>query len=144
MGSTFFPGLWSQVLSGVGVPQLDGVPPQSWDWGTPTPPPPRQYRRTSTCYAVGSTPLEVTQENFLVTPLFNMTSVLTSQENPPAWSKRHTAHCISSTPYAVLSLARGHPPWEGTWNQLKYYGMEAVPLGCEQTDTCENSTFPSY
>ena len=45
-----------------------------------------------------------------------------------------------------LGPVTGLPP-ERTWDQLKYYGMKMgypPPSGCGQTDTCENSTFPSY
>ena len=76
-----FPGLWSQVLSG-GYPSSSRGP--GWDWTPPpqaqngVPPPPplglgyhpaphwRQNRRANTCYAVGGTPLAVTQEDCLL------------------------------------------------------------------------------
>ena len=55
---------WSQVLPQPRVPQskMGGIPPVT---GVPLrlglgyPPPPRQYRRVSTCYAAGGTPLMV-------------------------------------------------------------------------------------
>ena len=77
--------------------------------------------------------------------------------------KRYTARRIASTHPTVLSQGGGGylvpgqggslrkgpgtshwVPLERTWDQWKYYGMEmGYPPG-GQTDTCENSTFPSY
>ena len=83
--------------------------------------------------------------------------------------KRHTARCVANTPLPSYPGVPPHPScpgqgvplppkehgnsgrimgwrWvpclEATWDQWKYYGMEIwCPLRCEQTDTCENSTF---
>ena len=42
-------------------------------WGTPPPPPMRQSSITSTCYAAGGMPLAFTQEDFLVSIVYNET-----------------------------------------------------------------------
>ena len=73
----FFPSLWFQVIfwggtpvPARGYPREDRVPqlglgyPRDSDWAIP--PPPRHNKRASTCYAVGTMPLAVTQEDFLV------------------------------------------------------------------------------
>ena len=49
-------------------------------------------------------------------------------------------------PVKVLWEGDGYPLPERTWDQWKYYGVEmGYPAPrCGQTDTCKNSTFPSY
>ena len=51
--------------------------------------------------------------------------------------------------WKYFGMEIGVPQWERTWDQWKYYWMEILcdgdggdpPHKCEQTDTCENSTF---
>ena len=84
-----------------GVPQSQpggtgtGVPPAGtrepflgWNWV----PPWRQYRRASTCYAAGGTPLTATQEDFLVLFFFSARNVIVPSLSPdscfarPSWA----------------------------------------------------------
>ena len=80
--------------------------------------------------------------------------------------KRHTARCVANTRYVVLTgyppggvpgqvpprgvrvPPRGVPgqvpPGGGTWSGTPPGGTQTPPPPCGQTNTCENSTFPSY
>ena len=84
------------------------------------------------------------------------TPILTCPVGTPFWG---TPCWDWGTPICGWIIAPSHwgNPQEGTWDQSVGYPQKAhrtsgsimgwrwgTPPRCEQTDTCENSTFPSY